>query len=369
MSPAAIVQDWLVTEGGSERVAAELARLLPAADIYTSFYDPGLLDGEFRGRNVHPWPPQRLFGPSRRFRSFLPLYPVYFGSLDLRGHPLVVSSSVAFSHAVRTSPKAMHISYVHTPARYAWDLDAYLDRSSVSLPARVGARTIRPLLQRWDRATARRPDVLIANSATVRERIRRLWGRDAEVIHPPVDVARIPVSSRDDGYLLVVARLLAYRRIDVAIEACRRLGRRLVIVGDGPERARLERLAGPGVRFTGRLSRPAVLDVMAACHAYLVPGVEDFGIAPVEAMAAGKPVVALRAGGVEETVVDGSTGILFSDQSGPAMAEAIERLDGVTLDPMTIRARAERFDAAVFDSAWRELITRAGFAAHLGVDT
>jgi glycosyltransferase involved in cell wall biosynthesis len=357
---AAFVQDWLSVEGGAERVAVEFADLLPRADLYTSFHDPMLLNGAFRKRTVRTWPLQRLLGPSRHFRSFLPFYPVYFSALDLRRYELVVSGSIAFTHAVRTAARAMHVSYVYTPMRYAWDLDAYLDRSSWGLGARIAARTIRPLLQRWDRATARRPDHLVAISEEVRARIRRDWDRDSEVIYPPVDVSGIPLSMVDDGFLLVAARMLAYRRLDIAVEAATKTGRELVIVGDGPERKRLESIAGPSVRFAGFLDRAALLDLFARCHAYLVPGVEDFGIAPVEAMAAGKPVVGIRRGGVAETVVDGSTGVLFDQQEWRSMADAIERLDGLSLGPPSIRARAEAFDSAVFHRKWRELFARLG---------
>jgi glycosyltransferase involved in cell wall biosynthesis len=211
-----------------------------------------------------------------------------------------------------------------------------------------------------DHRAAGKPDILVANSARVRERIRRLWRRDAEVICPPVDVAGIPLSTRDDGYLLVAARTLAYRWLDLAVAASTALGRELLVVGDGPERARLGTLAGPTVRLLGRVDRPTLVDLFARCHAYLVPGVEDFGIAPVEAMAAGKPVVAFRSGGATETVVDGRTGIFFERQEVAALAEAIERLEGLVLTPATIRARTQEFDATVFRRAWRELLGRLG---------
>jgi glycosyltransferase involved in cell wall biosynthesis len=355
---AAIAQDWLAAEAGSERVTLELSRLLPAAPIYTSFFDPRIFDRQIDSARVRTWSLQRLLGPTRHFRSLLPLYPWYFGRLDLRRYGLVVSSSVAFTHAVRTAPGATHVSYVYTPLRYAWDLDTYLAGSSWSLGARLGARTLRPWLRRWDRSTAGRPDVVIGISEAVRKRIRRHWGREAEVIYPPVDVEQIPVSNRNDGFLLVAARMLAYRRLDLAVYAATALGRELVVVGDGPERARLESRAGPTVRFLGRIDRPSLLDLFARCHAYLVPGVEDFGIAPVEAMAAGKPVVGFRGGGVAETVVDGATGVLFDRQDGQAMAEAIERLEGLAFDPSVIRANAERFSTQAFRRKFVELFQR-----------
>jgi glycosyltransferase involved in cell wall biosynthesis len=357
---AAIAHDWMVVEGGAERVALELGRLLPTADVYTSFYEPETFASRLEPARVRTWPFQRLFGPSRRFRSFLPFYPVYFGALDLRRYELVVSSSIAFTHAVRTSPRATHVSYVYTPLRYAWDLDAYLDRSSFALPARLGARVLRPLLRRWDRSTAGRPDVVVAISRTVQDRIRQLWGRDSEVLYPPVDVDEIAPSADDDGYLLIAARMLAYRRIDLAVQAATRLGRDLVLVGDGPERRRLEALAGPTVRFLGHLDRAALVDLIRRCHAYLVPGIEDFGIAPVEAMAAGKPVIALGSGGASETVIDRKTGVHFENATVEGLTEAILASDGMAFDQAVIRARAEEFSTAAFHTNWRALFARLG---------
>jgi glycosyltransferase involved in cell wall biosynthesis len=356
----AIVHDFFVPDRGGERVAVELARLLPDATVYTSFFDAATFGDRIDPARVRTWPFQRLFGPSARFRAFLPFYPIWFSLLDLRDYDLVISSSVAFTHAVRTRSDATHISYVHTPMRYAWDLDTYLAGSSDSVPSAIAARTMRPLLRRWDRATARRPDLLVANSATVRERIRRLWGRDAEVIHPPVDVDAIPLSSRDDGYLLVAARLLAYRRIDLAVQATVAMGRELVVVGDGPEHARLKAMAGPTIRFLGHVDRPTLVDLFSRCHAYLVPGVEDFGIAPVEAMAAGKPVVAFGSGGTTETIVDGVTGVFFREQTVGALVDALERLDAIALDQLAIRARAEEFATEVFRERFRQFLVRSG---------
>ncbi len=357
---SAVVHDFFVAEGGGEAVAVELARLLPSASVHTSFFDAGRYGSRIDPARVHPWPLQRVLGPTRRFRSLLPLYPAWFSVLDLRGADLVVGSSVAFTNAVRTRPDALHVSYVHTPMRYAWELDAYLAGSGASAIARAGARSIRPALRRWDRWAASRPDVLVANSATVRERIRRLWGRDAEVIHPPVDVAGIALSARDDGFLLVAARLLAYRRIDVAVAAAGALGRDLVVVGDGPEAARLRAAAGPTVRFLGTVDRPTLVDLFGRCHAYLVPGIEDFGIAPVEAMAAGRPVVAFRRGGATETIVDGVTGVFFDEATPDALAEAIARVDALALDRAAVRAHAERFATPVFRARMRELLLRNG---------
>ncbi len=203
--------------------------------------------------------------------------------------------------------------------------------------------------------------MIVAISETVRERIRADWGRVAdEVIFPPVDTGAIVMSDRDDGYLLVAARLLAYRRVDIAVQAASRLGRELVVVGEGPERARLEAMAGPTVRFLGHVDRATLVDLFERCHAYLVPGIEDFGIAPVEAMAAGRPVVALRAGGVRETVVDGETGVLYDEPTVESLIAAIEKAGQTTWDRTAVRAQAERFDLEVFHRRWQELFGRLG---------
>lgn len=361
---AAIVHDYLVQDGGAERCLVEFARLLPGAAIHTSFFDAGRFGDRIDPRRVRPWPLQRVLGPTERFRALLPLYPAWFATRRVRGG-LVISSSSAFAKAVRTAPGALHIAYIYTPMRFAWDLDGYLHGSSVGATSRLGARLAGPLLQRWDRATSGRPDVLIAISQVVQERIGRLWGRPSEIIHPPVDTADFPLSDRDDGFLLVASRLLAYRRLDLAVGAATALRRELVVVGDGPERRRLESMAGPAVRFLGHVSRDELRDLVARCHAYVLPGMEDFGIAPVEAMAAGKPVVAFRGGGATETVVDGVTGVFFDRPDARSLAEAVERLDALRFHGPTLRENARRFDVEVFRGKWRELLRREGVDPHL----
>lgn len=356
---SAVVQDFFYAPGGSEEVAIALANLLPGSDVITSFMDP-VYRPRLAGHRIRTWPLQRLVGPTRRYRSFLPLYPLWFAGLDLRDRDLVVSSSSAFAKAVRTRKGATHIAYIHAPMRYAWDLEGYMAGASFSRTAQLAARTLRPALRRWDRSTAQRPDVLLANSAAVAARIRRVWGREASVIHPPVPLDGIPLSTRDDGYLLIAARMLAYRRLDVAIEAAGRLGRELLIVGSGPEEALLRRLAGPSVRFEAPASREHLRELMDRCHAYLVPGEEDFGMAPVEAMAAGKPVVAFAAGGALETVVDGVTGVHVAAPDVPSFTAGIERLDTLQLDPNAIRAQALTFSPAVFRSKMRALFVELG---------
>ncbi len=359
MTRSALIQDFFIAPGGSEQVAIELARLLPGSDVFTTFMDAEY-GPRLDGHPVHTWPLQRMRGARLRYRAFLPLYPLWFERLDLRRFDLVVSSSSAFAKAVRTRRSARHIAYVHAPMRYAWDLESYIDRSSLSPASRLAARTLRPALRWWDRRTSVRPDVVVANSLAVRDRIRRVWDRDAEVIHPPVDLSDIEPSTRDEGFLLVVARLLAYRRIDVLVDAAAHVDRPVIVIGDGLELDRLRRRAGPSVRFLGRISRDAVVDHLRRCHAYVVPGEEDFGMAPVEAMAAGKPVIAYAAGGALETVIDGKTGLFFERQTPEALVDAVQRLDRLTLDPEAIRANAERFAPPLFRRRFIELFQRLG---------
>lgn len=356
MSRTAIVHDFFVQDGGAERVALELAAMFPEADVFTTFFDAERFRDRLDPSRVHTWPLQRVLGIPTGFRSLLPLYPAWFSWLDLRAYDVVISSSVAFTHAVRTRNDARHLVYVHTPMRYAWDLDRYLADSSTGGLKRFGARLARTPLQRWDRWASRKPDVLIANSATVQTRIRHRWGRSADVVYPPVPTDEIPVGDRDDGFLLVAARLLGYRRIDLVVDAASRLRRDLVVVGDGPEMAKLRDRAGPTTRFEGHVSRDRLVALMRSCHAYVVPGVEDFGIAPVEAMAAGKPVIAFADGGVAESVIEGETGVFFREQTVESLVRAIEHADERAWDVARIRGRAMRFSADAF---------RAGIEAHL----
>ncbi len=355
----AVVHDYFVQDGGGERMAIELTRLLPTARVYTSFFDAATFGARIDPARVITWPLQGRVS-AHHFRGLVQLYPFYFSGLDLRHTRLVVSNSSAFAKAVRTSARGLHISYIHTPMRFAYDANAYLDRSSFGLVGRAAALTLRGPLAAWDRRTAMRPDLLVGNSYNVRERIRHRWGREAEVIYPAVDVDEFTPSGRDDGYLLIAARLLAYRRIDVAVRAATAMRRQMIVVGDGPERERLERMAGPTVRFAGWLDRAELIDLFERCHAYVVPGEEDFGIAPVEAMAAGKPVVALARGGLRETVIDGVTGVLYSDPSHAGLTGALERLDGIAFDPQAIRHHAERFGRPRFFKQWRALLNRNG---------
>ena len=356
----AVVHDFFVADGGAEDCAIEFARMFPMAPVHTTFFDSDRFGPRLSPERVRTWPLQRVPALRRHFRALFPLYAAYF-SATIVDADFVLSSSIAFSKAVRTREDAVHLSYVYTPMRYAWDLDTYLAQSSYPAPAKLAARLLRPAMRRWDRKTGRRPDGVVAISRTVAGRIERLWGRQADaVIYPPVRIDEIPLGTKDDGFLLVAARLLAYRRIDVAVRACTSLGRHLIVVGEGPERRRLEALAGPSVTFMGHVDRQVLLDLFTRCHAYLTPGIEDFGIAPVEAMAAGKPVIAYGKGGATETVEDGVTGILVDRQEPDRFADAIRKVDDLRVDPTALRDRSRRFDVPRFRSEWTAVLVRRG---------
>lgn len=356
MTSYALAHDFFVTEGGAEQCAIEFAQMLPAAPVYTSFFDIARFGDRILAERVRAWPLQRLVGSPAAFRSFYPLYAAYFGALRADADVLL-TSSIAFTKAMRTRAGGIHISYVYTPMRYAWDLDTYLSESSYSRPARLAARAIRPFMQWWDRHTAQRPNRVVAISNTVRRRIEENWRRGVdEVVYPPVRVDEIELGTEDEGYYLVAARLLAYRRIDLAVQTFSALGRELVIIGDGPERPKLQALAGPSVRFVGYLPRDEVVRMFRRCRGYVVPGVEDFGIAPVEAMAAGKPVIAFRGGGATETVDEGRTGIFFDEPSVGSLRAAIQTLETMRFEPAVLRQHAQSFSADVFRRRWQAIL-------------
>jgi glycosyltransferase involved in cell wall biosynthesis len=250
------------------------------------------------------------------------------------------------------------VCYCLTPTRFVWDFDTYVDREQVGAAAR---RLVRPFLgglQRWEREAADRVDAFVAISDEIQGRVRRLYKRESAVIHPPVETGRfVPSPARDhDGYFLIVSRLVPYKRIDLAVRACTKLGVPLWIGGDGRDRASLEALAGPSVRFLGRVPDKELGPLMARCRAFIFPGLEDFGITPVQAMAAGRPVIAYAGGGAMDYVVEGVTGTFFHEQTPQSLAESIGRLDDSAFDPVLIRAHAERFDVQVFKSSMQAFL-------------
>lgn len=356
----AIVHDYLTQRGGAERVALSLHRLFPDAPIYTSAYDergtfPGFREAEVRTSFI-----QSLPHSGGWVRAWLPIYPAAFGSLRLRGYDLVISSSSGWAHGVDAGG-ALHMCYCHTPPRWLYQTERYLAAGG-PLP-RWTRPAISPLLaalRHWDRRAATRPDLYIANSSSVAERIGRIYGRRPPVIYPPVSPPRPqgkgPASDSNDPYYLVVSRLLPYKRVDLPIKICSARGTRLLVVGEGPARCNLEAIAGPSVEFLGSVDEQTLASLIEGCRALVQAGEEDFGIAPLEANSLGRPVIAFRGGGAVETVRDGLTGILFDDQRQDAMSRAFDRLEAKTWDPQVLRAHAAAFNEKRFHAEVIDLI-------------
>ncbi len=358
MGGIAIFHDNLVQMGGAERVAQALTAALPGAVLHTTLAAPWKLTADFQAMSIRTTWMRHLPAPDRLYRHYFLLYPFAVETVDLREYDVVVSSCWGYSKGVRTRPDALHVCYCHTPMRSAWRYDDYVAREEMSaIKRRVLPWLIKPLRQ-WDLRASRRPNFFIANSATVASRILQCYGRDSVVIHPPIDVERFAMTGTPGDAYLIVSRLVGYKRIDLAIAACNQLGRRLVIIGDGPDRQRLERMAGPTITFLGRAPDAVVTQAVSDCRAVLFPGEEDFGMVPLEANAAGRPVVAWKGGGALETVREGDTGMFFTEPTGAAMAAAICALEGRSWDPERLRAHAAGFDQRLFIDRIRGFLRR-----------
>ena len=353
----AIVHDKLVQLGGAERVAREMLKIWPGADLYTSAFDPELASsagfGEVRSTFL-----QRLPLSPDGTRWLLPLYDRAFRSLDLSDYDLVVSSAAMFAKSVRTNGTP-HVCYCHTPIVYLWHLrETHMRELPYPLPVRAAASATVPWLRRLDRRAVAGVDVFVANSNAVANRIRRYYGREAEVIHPPVDLSPFSTDHEREDYLLVVARLFPYKRVDLAIEAANRLGVHLKIVGDGSDRQRLEAMAGSTIEFVGWADDAAKAKLFGSARALLVPQEEDFGMVMVEALGSGTPVVAFREGGALEIVQEGIDGVFFDRQTPDDLVDAIGRLDRLDLNREALRERAGEFSPDRFDAAMRDVAAR-----------
>ncbi len=359
-SPAprtALVHDFLVSVRGADRVFLEICDIYPDADIFTPIYDEKGTGHRLAHRPVYTSYLQRLHPSARTFRSLLPLYPAAVESLDLTGYELVISSSSAWAHAVICEEGAVHVCYCHNPFRYAWNERHRVLAERRNPLERVVLSGLFRRWRKWDWVAAQRVDRFLTNSRTTQTRIRSFFGRESDVIHPPVRTERFHRAEPGSHYLLI-SELVSHKRIDDAVRAFTSLGLPLVVVGGGPERRRLRRIAGPTVSFAGRVSDAEAARLLATCRALVVTAVEEFGIAAVEANASGRPVIARSAGGSLETVENGVTGMLW-DGGADELAEAVLRFDPAAIDPEDCVANATRFDAEVFRRRLPEAVDEA----------
>lgn len=353
------MHDNFVQAGGGERVAEELARLVPEADIYTTVYVRDRLSPYLLTRSIQVTWMQRMPWMRRFYRHYFFLYPLAARSLTLSAYSLVLSSCYGFAKMIRKPAGSLHICYCHTPTRWIWRFDDYAARENFHPWVKGVLRRMVSALKRQDLEAAQAVDIMIANSTVVADRIRRYYGMDAEVIFPPIDCDRFLPSANRGDYYLIVSRLVPYKRVDLAIDACRQLGRKLVIIGGGPDRERLERDAGPNVTFLGRAPDDVVTQHMSECRAVLFPGEEDFGLIPLEANASGRPCIAYGGGGALDTVVDGVTGTLFPEPTADSLAHAILQSESVTWDVPTLLRHARRFDRSVFAEKMQRVLREA----------
>lgn len=359
----ALVHDWLNQIGGAEDVLQTLVALYPESPIYTSIYAPNLMPDGLRAWPIHTLWLDRLPGIHRHHQPYLPLYPLAWGGLDLSDYDVILSNKSGFCHGVRfDARKTCHICYCLAPTRYVWQLEHYIAREGLGRAVELALRPLVALLKRWDYNAAQRVHHFIAISTEIQQRIKTYYNRDSVVIYPPVDTARFQPVSQNEDYFLVISRLIPYKRIDLAVQAANRLGVKLKIGGRGRDFDRLKAMAGETVEFLGYVPDEQLPGMMSRCKAFLFPGLEDFGITPVQAQAAGRPVIAFGGGGALDTVIPGETGELFHEMTVDSLAAVMQRFDAQRYQPDRLRQHAQRFDTQVFkreisafvEEKWRE---------------
>ena len=367
----ALAHDWLNQIGGAEDVLDVLARLFPDSPVHTSIYASDAMPPRCREWDIRTLWLDKLPAIHRRHQLYLPLYPLAWGGLRLEGCDVILSNKSGFCHGLRFPAESLHICYCLTPTRYVWQLDDYLAGEGLGKATELFLRPLVSILRRWDYAAAQRVSHFIAISAAVQKRIRDFYQRESVVIYPPVDTSRFqPVTDGEIGdYYLIVSRLVPYKRIDLAVQAATQLGLPLKVAGSGRDMARLKSLAGDTVEFLGFVQDADLPGLVARCKALLFPGLEDFGITPVQAQAAGRPVIAYRGGGALDTVMEGETGAFFDDLTTDSLIQVWRDFDPIAYNPRVLRRHALRFDTSAFcaritafvDGAWQAHLARRPF--------
>jgi glycosyltransferase involved in cell wall biosynthesis len=353
----ALIHDWLNQIGGAESVLESLVRLFPGAPVFTSMYAPAVMPSPYRSWDIRTTFMQHLPGVTTHHQAYLPVYPLAFGTLNLAGHDLILSNKSGFCHGAPCPSGAVHVCYCLTPTRFLWQYEAYRERENIHRVLDLLLKPVVGLLRRWDYAAAQRVHHFIAISSAIQERIRFFYHRESTIICPPADITRFRPGPEPPGdYFLAGGRLIPYKRVDLAVRACSQLGLKLIVYGDGRDRPALEQLAGPSVSFVGRVPWDELVRLFQGAKAFIFPGLEDFGIAPVEAQAAGRPVIAFSGGGALDTVAPGRTGEFFSEQSVESLAAALVNFEPGAYDPATCRTNAERFSTERFERDLKESI-------------
>lgn len=362
----ALIHDHLAQDGGAEKVLKILADMFPEAPIYTLLYEKKHVNKYFKNRKIETSVIQKLPGGVKHYQWYLFFMPIAVEFFDLRGYDLVISDTSSFAKGVITSPNTLHICYCHTPTRYLWsDTHQYINELKYNKWLKKIISLILNRIRLWDRAAADRVDLFIANSKTVQKRIQKYYRRESLVIYPPVETERFKVAdlnqqTKDEQYFLVGCRLAPYKRVDIVIEAFKKLGPdyRLKIFGDGVDLERLKKLAeGAGqIEFLGRVSDEEKAELYRHAQAFINPQEEDFGITAVESMAAGRPVIAYRKGGATETVIEGKTGIFFDEQTVDDIAAAVKNFKSTDFNPQEIRAWSEKFSVKNFQEQINDFI-------------
>lgn len=355
----ALVHDHLAQDGGAEKVLKALADLFPDAPIYTLLYEKQNVDKYFKDRKIRTSIIQKLPGGIKHYQWYMPIMPMAVEFFDLNSYDLVISDASAFSKGVITSPHTLHICYCHTPTRYLWDYThQYINELKYNKYFKKIISLVLNKTRVWDKIAADRVDVFVANSNTVRKRIKKYYRRDSKVIYPPVSLEKFYISSEIGDYYLIGARLAPYKRVDIVIEAFKKMGKKLIVFGDGVDLERLKRIAdyNKNIIFVGRVDDKKRAELYSKCRAFINPQEEDFGITAIEAMASGRPIIAFKRGGATETVVENITGVFFDKQTPEAIIKAVENFNYQNFNPQKVKERAQIFSTEIFKNNIKKFI-------------